>query len=251
MSRPVPAASRAEAKRRSTGTPGSYAFDAGSPCLAGAARAEIAATFDRVPRLLLVRHGQSEWNAAGRWQGQADPPLSDLGRLQAQAAAGAIGAVDAIVTSPLDRALRTAATISEAVGIGPVLVDADLQERHAGEWQGLTRAQIDDQYPGYLDPSAGTRRRPPGWEDDDVLLERVLGAIGRLVAVLDGADEVLVVTHGGVIYAIERHLGATFERIPNLGARRVTAEADGAFVLGERLVLVDPDAVTVTTPDQI
>ena len=209
------------------------------------------ATFEAVPRLLLVRHGQSEWNADGRWQGQADPPLSDLGRRQAQAAAAAIGAVDAVVASPLERAYVTAATISEAIGIGPVLVDADLQERHAGEWQGLTRAQIDQQYPGYLHPDDGTRRRPPGWEDDDDLLARVLAAIGRVVRELEGADDVVVVTHGGVIYAVERHLGAPFERIANLEARWVTVGRDATMALGERLLLVDPDAVAVTTPDQI
>ncbi len=57
-------------------------------------------------RLLLVRHGQSEWNAAGRWQGQADPPLTDLGRAQARAAARAIGGVDAVFASDLQRARR-------------------------------------------------------------------------------------------------------------------------------------------------
>ena len=209
-----------------------------------------AGTFDCMARLLLVRHGQSEWNADGRWQGQADPPLSELGRRQAQAAAAAVGAVDAIVASPLERAFLTAAVISEAVGVGPVLVEPDLMERHAGEWQGLSRAQIDEQYPGYLDDRGDDRRRPPGWEDDDVLLDRVLGALDRLLGQLAGADDVVIVTHGGVIYAIERHLGAGFERIPNLGARWVSAEA-GRLELGDRLLLVDPDAVAVTTPDQI
>lgn len=210
-----------------------------------------AGTFDCMARLLLVRHGQSEWNADGRWQGQADPPLSDLGRRQAQAAAAAIGAVDAIVASPLERAHRTALAISEAVGVGPVLVDDDLMERHAGEWQGLTRAQIDAQYPGYLDDTGGNRRRPPGWEEDDVLLTRVLRALTRLQVDLDGADDIVVATHGGVIYAVERHLGAPFERIENLGARWITADRDGRLTLGERLLLVDPDSVAVTTPDQI
>lgn len=204
-----------------------------------------------MPRLLLVRHGQSEWNADGRWQGQADPPLSDLGRLQARAAGATIGAVDAIVASPLERAHLTAMAISESVGVGPVLVVDDLMERHAGEWQGLTRAQIDAQYPGYLEDRGEHRRRPPGWEDDDVLLERVLRAIATILTELDGADDVVAVTHGGVIYALERHLGAEFQRIPNLGARFVTVEATGRMALGERLLLVDPDEVLVTSPDQI
>ncbi len=185
-----------------------------------------------MPRLLLVRHGQSEWNADGRWQGQADPPLSDLGRLQARAAGATVGAVDAIVASPLERAHHTAMAISESVGVGPVLVLDDLMERHAGEWQGLTRTQIEAQYPGYLD-------------------ERVLRAIATILTELDGADDVVAVTHGGVIYALERHLGADFQRIPNLGARFVSVDATGRMALGERLLLVDPDEVLVTSPDQI
>jgi broad specificity phosphatase PhoE len=197
-------------------------------------------------RLLLVRHGESEWNAVGRWQGQADPPLSDVGRHQALVAAGVLGSVDAIVASPLERAHQTALIISEAMGIGPVAVVTDLQERHAGEWQGLTRDQIDEQYPGYL----VDRRRPPGFEPDETLLSRALGAIDGIAAELDGAEDVLVVTHGGLIYALERHLGQPFERIPNLGARQFTRTEDG-WVIGDRLLLIDPDQVEVTNPGQI
>ncbi|MEY2406219.1 MAG: glucosyl-3-phosphoglycerate phosphatase, partial [Acidimicrobiaceae bacterium] len=83
-------------------------------------------------RILLVRHGQSEWNALGRWQGQADPPLSDLGRLQAHAAAHALGAVGAVFASDLVRAAETAAIIAAELGVGPVVIDADLRERDAG-----------------------------------------------------------------------------------------------------------------------
>ena len=197
-------------------------------------------------QLLLVRHGESEWNAVGRWQGQADPPLSDVGRRQAQVAADVIGAVDAIVASPLERAHQTALIIGEALGVGPVHVITDLQERHAGEWQGLTRAEIDDAYPGYLTD----RRRPPGFEADDDLLGRALGAIEVIATDLAGAEDVLVVTHGGVIYTLERHLGESFERIPNLGARAFTW-AEGQLSIGERRLLVDPDQVAVTNPGQI
>src|ERR687897_224551 len=113
-------------------------------------------------RVLLVRHGQSEWNAAGRWQGQADPPLSDLGRLQAREAARAVGAVDAIWSSDLQRAAETAIIIGDQIGVGPVVVDDRLRERDAGEWTGLTRAQIEQRNPGFL----ADGNRPPGWEAD-------------------------------------------------------------------------------------
>src|SRR5687767_11323336 len=95
-------------------------------------------------RVLLVRHGQSEWNATGRWQGQADPPLTDLGRRQARSAAAALGTVDAVFASDLQRASETALIIAGELGVGPVVVDPDLRERDAGEWSGLTRVEIEE-----------------------------------------------------------------------------------------------------------
>jgi broad specificity phosphatase PhoE len=195
-------------------------------------------------RLLLVRHGQSTWNADGRWQGQADPPLSSLGRLQAFHAAKAVGAVDVIVASDLERARDTALVISEAIGVGPVVVDPDLRERSAGEWSGLTRDEIEAAWPGYLD----ARKRPPGWEPDESVLERLHRALARIDEDYRGAD-VLVVTHGGVIYALEGHHDEEWLRIANLEAREVHIRDDGTTALGERIVLVDADEVTV--PHQI
>jgi probable phosphoglycerate mutase len=95
-----------------------------------------------VTRLLMVRHGQSTWNADGRWQGHADAPLSVLGEAQAAAAAEAIGDIDVVVASDLARARRTAEIIADALGVGPALVDARLRERDAGAWTGLTRHEI-------------------------------------------------------------------------------------------------------------
>jgi probable phosphoglycerate mutase len=210
-----------------------------------------------VARILLVRHGESEWNALGRWQGQADSPLSDLGRRQAKAASRSVGPVDAIAASDLQRAQVTAEVIASELGIGPVVVDPDLRERHAGEWSGLTRAEIHRDWPGYLpdDPvyRDGTEpkrpRRPPSWEPDEQLRDRALTAIVRLAGLV-GAGDALAVTHGGLIYAVEEHLGASWSRIPNLGGRWLEVEGD-RLRLGDRVVLVDPHDVSVTTPDQI
>jgi probable phosphoglycerate mutase len=114
----------------------------------------------RIPtRVLLVRHGQSTWNADGRWQGQADPPLSALGEQQAREAAARLRDVDALWASDLDRARRTATILGDALGLG-VRVDARLRERHAGPWQGLTREQIEAEWPGHLT----TNRRPADYE---------------------------------------------------------------------------------------
>jgi broad specificity phosphatase PhoE len=194
-------------------------------------------------QLLLVRHGQSEWNALGRWQGRADPPLTDLGRQQAFHAAARIGSVDLICASPLQRALHTARIISEQLGVGPVVVEPDLAERDAGEWQGLTRGEIEQQWPGYL----ATGRRPPGYEDQDVLVARAHRALDRIATEYAGA-EVLVLTHGGFINAVEQAAGLPWERMPNLGGRWVTHHGD-RLAVGDRLVLVDDDEITV--PSQI
>ncbi len=183
--------------------------------------------------MLLVRHGQSEWNARGRWQGQADPPLSALGREQARAAVARLGVVDLIVASDLDRALTTAALLAEGLGVGPVLVEPRLRERSAGEWSGLTRAEIDEQWPGYL----AERRRPPGFEPHDQLRARVRDALDDIARAQAGA-EVLVVTHGGVVYVLEEEAGLPFSRLGNLSARWVDHEGD-RLRLGDRVELVD------------
>ncbi|RMH86183.1 MAG: histidine phosphatase family protein [Actinomyces sp.] len=182
-------------------------------------------------RILVVRHGQSEWNAEKRWQGQADPPLSPLGVEQARAAARRVGGVDLVVASDLERARHTAEIIADEIGVGPVIVDEGFRERGAGEWQGLTRDEIEDRYPGHLDEG----RRPPGWEPEDTFRVRVLDALERARARAAGG-EVLVVAHGGVVYTLEAHLGAPFERIANL-AGRWFVHGDGGWELGERIHL--------------
>lgn len=188
-------------------------------------------------RLLLLRHGQSEWNAAGRWQGQADPPLSDLGREQAFAAAQKLGTVDAIVASDLQRAVHTAQILSGQLGVGPVAIEPRLRERDAGEWSGLTTVEIEQQFPGFLERGD----RPPGFEPDEALLARTHEALTAIEAEYHGG-EVIVVAHGGLVYALEReHLPhAPPERLANLSGRWLTHDGT-RLVLGDRLVLVEEE----------
>lgn len=195
-------------------------------------------------RILLVRHGQSEWNAAGRWQGQADPPLTELGRRQAFEAARAIGAVDAVWASDLTRAVETATIVADSVGVGPVVVDPDLRERDAGEFSGLTRDEIEQRFPGYL----ADHRRPPGWEPDDLLLARAVAAVRRIAEAIPGGD-VVVITHGGLVYTVEQHLGQEFQRLANTEGRWLEVGRDGRLSLGERVALAAPEDTTV--PEQI
>jgi broad specificity phosphatase PhoE len=200
---------------------------------------------------------------------EADPPLTDLGRHQALHASRNLGVVDAIVASDLQRASETALIIAGELGVGPLVLEPGLRERDAGEWSGLTRAEIERDWPGYLDPppadrhssfgngpapaaaasSRAERRRPPSWEPDEVLLERVLGSLARIHDLApDG--EVIVVTHGGVIYALEGMFGSPFERLANLGGRWLELAPEGdVHRLGDRVVLVDPDELTI--PSQI
>jgi broad specificity phosphatase PhoE len=194
--------------------------------------------------MLLVRHGQSEWNALGRWQGQADPPLSDLGRQQALNAAPRIGSIDVIVSSDLLRAVDTAQIISNQLGVGPVVIEPELRERDAGAWSGLTGEQIDAGWPGFRE--AG--RHPEGWETDADLLVRVCSALDRIATEYEGA-EVLVITHGGVVYSLEGLHGLAFARLPNLAGRHLVHHGD-RLALGDRVLLVDGDEIT-TVPAQI
>ena len=194
--------------------------------------------------MLVARHGQSEWNAVGRWQGQADTPLSDRGRDQARVAADRLGTVDVIVASDLQRATETAAIISRALGVGPVVVEGRLRERDAGEWSGLTRAEIERDWPGFLE--AG--RLPPGFEPAEALRARVRAGLDAVAEAYAGA-EVLVISHGGVIYGIEAEHGLDHERIPNLGARQIVHHGD-RLALGERVLLVDDEGLR-SVPGQL
>lgn len=188
--------------------------------------------------LLVIRHGQSTWNEEKRWQGQADPPLSDFGRHQAWIASQAVGQVDVVVSSPQLRAAETAAIISEQIGVGPVQLVDGLRERGAGEWSGLTRTEIDTRWPGWVDSD----RRPDGWEPDDVLIPRVMQAIEKVAAEFAGATA-LVVCHGGVIISLEQELGVNDGRIPNLHGRLVHQVGE-QLVGGDRLQLIPDDLRT-------
>src|SRR5680860_145649 len=154
----------------------------------------------RIVTLLLLRHGQSEWNAVRRWQGLADSPLNDLGRRQAAGAAAALAAAghrfQSVWSSPLLRAAGTGDIIAGALGVGAVRVDDRLREADAGEWEGMTPDEIDLAYPGFLTD----HRRPPTFERVDQVVERTTAALAAIAAdsTTDGAS-VIVTTHSGVI----------------------------------------------------
>jgi probable phosphoglycerate mutase len=195
--------------------------------------------------LLVVRHGQSEWNAIGRWQGHADPALSELGRRQAAVAAASVGAVDGIISSDLLRAAETAAIIAEQLGVGPVMIDERLRERDVGEWTGLTRVEINKRWPGWIDDL----RRPDGFEDVDSVLLRVVEALASIREASPGGS-LLVVTHGGVIRSLANTHGLDDIPIANLAGITMRITESGQTV-GERIALLDGRTVTVTRNEEM
>lgn len=197
-------------------------------------------------RILLVRHGQSTWNADGRWQGRADPPLSDLGVRQAEVAAETVAefGITRLWASPLVRADQTARILSSRLGL-EVEHDDRLVERDAGDWTGKTRTEIEEGWPGFLDGG----RRPNGFETDDVLHERALAAMADIGQ--HAHEPVAVISHGGLIRLVERALGSEPHSVPNLGGLDIRRVADGTLELSGRTVLIDAHAVTVTSPPEV
>jgi broad specificity phosphatase PhoE len=148
----------------------------------------------------LLRHGQSTWNADGRWQGHADPPLTELGAAQAREAAARLAdaRVERIVTSDLRRAHETAAIVGALLGLTPE-PDARWRERDIGSWAGFTREEISARWPeDYASfRSHDAHARPGGGESDAMLRVRANAALAALRARHAGVC-VLVVTHRGI-----------------------------------------------------
>lgn len=151
--------------------------------------------------VLLARHGETDWNREGRFQGHADPPLNDLGRAQARELADRLAreALVAVYASPLRRAYETAAIVAADREL-PLRSAPGLREVDVGSWSGLTRPEIEARFPD------GYRRWLDfghGWDDGETyqeLGERVLPALLALAAAHDGSP-ILAVTHGGPIRA--------------------------------------------------
>jgi broad specificity phosphatase PhoE len=148
-------------------------------------------------RLILVRHGESEWNAAGRVQGQADPDLSALGRAEARLLAPLVRAQEPVVVVSSD--LRRAADTARLLLDEPAIPDPRWRECAMGDWTGRAVDEL------YADPQGrfaawrDGHADPPGGERWDDMCDRVGDAARALGA--SGAASALVVTHGGAIRA--------------------------------------------------
>ncbi|QCB51662.1 histidine phosphatase family protein [Rhodococcus sp. PAMC28707] len=176
--------------------------------------------------LILLRHGQTEYNATSRMQGQLDTDLSELGRTQAKTAAAELTMRSPlrVVSSDLARAFDTAVALGDASGL-PVSTDARLRETHLGEWQGLTHLDVDAQAPGArLKWRADASITPPGGESRIDVARRSVPVVEELLAQLPewGADAsdrpVVIVAHGGLIAALTASLlDLPVDRWPVLG----------------------------------
>jgi alpha-ribazole phosphatase len=154
--------------------------------------------------LLLVRHGETDWNASRRYQGQLDIPLNAAGREQAAVLARRLGAcpIRAIYTSTLARAHQTAEAIASAHGLD-VHLEPRLRELSYGDWQGLSYQQIGELDPEGLDRWNQDRvnRTPPGGESLGSMASRVEDLIREIRdTYADGT--VALVSHGGTIRVI-------------------------------------------------
>ncbi|MFT4255883.1 MAG: histidine phosphatase family protein [Pseudoxanthomonas sp.] len=169
-------------------------------------------------RILLARHGETPWNAEGRYQGQIDIPLSPVGEAQAIALGQRLREVriDRAVASPLSRARRTAELALGETRAPMLGLDADLQEIAHGEWEGLLASEIDEKDPARL---RAWREEPetvlmPGGESLRQVLDRSWRGLARATEDLGDDDTLLVVAHDAVNRVILcRILGLPISRV--------------------------------------
>ncbi|ANE08942.1 histidine phosphatase family protein [Corynebacterium glutamicum] len=161
-------------------------------------------------RLILLRHGQTEYNATSRMQEQLDTELSDLGFQQAASAASVLVQknITHVFSSDLSRAFNTASAVAALID-AEVRVDKRLRETHLGEWQAKTHTEVDSEYPGARaqwrhDPQWA----PPGGKSRVDVARRARQVVDELMVSLDDWDEgtVLIVAHGGTINALTSNL---------------------------------------------
>ena len=150
---------------------------------------------DHSVRLVLWRHGQTEWNVQGRFQGQTDIPLDEVGHEQAERAARLLAALQpsAIFASDLIRAAATAAPLARLTGL-TVTPDKDLRERYGGLWEGLTDTEIRARF-----PVEHSQWRPPEGETSAAVADRACAAMDRIANTLTPGALAVVVSHGAAL----------------------------------------------------
>ena len=156
--------------------------------------------------VLLIRHGQTDWNLARRWQGHADIPLNETGLAQAHLLAERLPSwpVKAIYSSDLQRAAQTAAIIGHALTLEPIY-EFSWRERNGGNFQGLTIEQLQADHPQELKLLREDGAAPPNGESRLALAKRVTAAF-ELVTAQHHGQTIAIVSHGGALAALIAHL---------------------------------------------
>ncbi|HXU97256.1 MAG TPA: histidine phosphatase family protein [Jiangellaceae bacterium] len=202
-------------------------------------------------RIVLWRHGRTEWNATGRFQGQTDIDLDEIGRAQAWQSARRLAALepDLLISSDLRRTRDTMAALAEISG-KPIQLDERLRETFAGEWQGLTGAEIASRYPEeYKAWRAGDPLlKVGGGETRQDVAERMAAAVRDIAARLADDGLAVLTTHGGAArLGIAALIGMPLERFTNIGGL-----SNGSWSMlrdtDQGWVLVEHNAGTLPTP---
>lgn len=156
--------------------------------------------------ILLIRHGQTDWNAQSRWQGHLDIPLNETGQAQARALARRLAGwpIRAIYSSDLQRAAMTAVTLANALNQQPIF-DPLWRERDVGDFAGLTSLEAQEKYPDVWAQKKNGLLTPPNGEDWQSLRKRAVAAFERVAARHVG-EMVAVVSHGGTLANVIGHV---------------------------------------------
>ncbi len=184
-------------------------------------------------RLLFLRHAQTIWNSEGRWQGHADPPLSDLGRLQCREAGALLRGegFDLVITSDLRRARESGKLLAGAWDWHlETAVEPFLRERDIGEWSAMTTTEIREGWPAeYAAFTSDESDTPPGGEPLERFDERAREALRRVDALAAGvsSSQALVVTHGGIIRSLIRQAGLERRPVGNLSGGWLEIDGGG------------------------
>ncbi len=156
----------------------------------------------RQGRIYLARHGETDWNRVGRWQGATDVPLNDAGRGQALDLAERLRGVSfaGVASSDLVRASETASLVARTLGLPVLGAYAALRERSYGVFEGLTRSECETMFAEIWNAHrSGDLLEPPGAEPRAVVEARMMHGLAEVVDACAGAAPVLVVSHGGAI----------------------------------------------------
>jgi broad specificity phosphatase PhoE len=191
-----------------------------------------------VTTLLLARHGETDWNRDGRWQGQTDTPLNERGRAQAHELAAQVAGngITAVYASDLARARETGAIVADRLRV-PLRTDLRLRELHFGGWEGMTTPEIEDRYPEEVERwrADDGSNAFAGGETYVQMSERVVAALIDISAAHPHED-VLVVLHGGPIRGLLAHAaGVTYGEQRRLRAHLANCDVvrlafrDGTF----------------------